>query len=129
MNADEQAIRDLALWHVATAAGDVNTVLGLMAEDVVFLVGGQPAIRGRDSFERGLRGLLTQHRIESTGEVQEIEVSRTLAYCWTMLKVRVIPLTGGSATVRAGSALSIFRKQSNGSWVMVGDANLLSPVA
>ena len=130
MNADEQAIRDLvALWHSATAAGDVDTVLGLMDEDIVFLVAGQPPMRGRDSFEHGLRGLLTQHRIESTGEVQEVEVSGTLAYCWTMLKVRVIPRTGGSETVRVGSALSIFRKQSNGSWVLVRDANLLSPVS
>ena len=76
MNADEQVISDLiALWHRATAAGDVDTVLSLMAEDAVFLVAGQPPMRGRDAFERGLRGLLTQHRIESTGHVQELEVS------------------------------------------------------
>jgi hypothetical protein len=31
MTSDEQAIRDLALWHRATASGDVDTVLGLMA--------------------------------------------------------------------------------------------------
>jgi len=32
MSSDEQAIRGLvALWHSATAAGDVDTVLGLMA--------------------------------------------------------------------------------------------------
>jgi len=127
MSTDEQSIRDLvALWHSATAAGDVGTVLGLMTEDVVFLVAGQPPLRGRDSFERGLRGLLTQHRIESTGEVEEVEVSGSLAYCWTKLNVRVIPRTGVSATVRTGSTLSIFRKQPNGSWVLASDANLLS---
>src|SRR4026208_2219243 len=75
MNADEQAIRDLVgLWHRATAAGEVDTVLGLMAEDAVFLVAGQPAMNGRGSFERGLRRLLAHHRIESTGEVQEVDV-------------------------------------------------------
>jgi uncharacterized protein (TIGR02246 family) len=43
---DEQAIRTLvSLWHTATAAGDVDTVLTLMAEDVVFLVPGHPPIR------------------------------------------------------------------------------------
>jgi len=130
MSTDEQSIRDLvALWHSATAAGDINTVLGLMTEDVVFLVAGQPPLRGRDSFERGLRGLLTQHRIESTGEVEEVEVSGSLAYCWTKLNVRVIPRTGVSATVRTGSTLSIFRKQPNGSWVLARDANLLSPAS
>jgi uncharacterized protein (TIGR02246 family) len=125
---DEADIRNLvARWHAATAKADVDTILGLMAEDAVFLVPGQPPMKGRGSFERGLRDLLTQHRIESTGEVQEVEVSGSLAYCWTNLTVRIIPLSGGNATVRAGSALSILRKQSNGTWVLARDANLLSP--
>ena len=43
MSTDEQAIRNLVeQWHRATAAGDVDTVLGLMAEDVVFLMAGKP---------------------------------------------------------------------------------------
>ena len=69
MTSDDRAIRDLvALWHSATGAGDVDTVLGLMAGDVVFLVAGHPPMRGRSSFEIGLRKLLATHRIESTGE-------------------------------------------------------------
>jgi uncharacterized protein (TIGR02246 family) len=127
LSTDEQAIRDVvASWHRATAAGDVETVLKLMAEDVVFLVAGHPPMRGRSSFERGLRGLLSQNRIESTGEIQEIAVSGDLAYCWTALIVRIVPIAGGTATVRTGSALSIFRKQPDGSWVVARDANMLS---
>jgi len=130
VNTEEQAIRDLvARWHSATAAGDVDTVLGLMADDVVFLVPGQPPMKGRSSFERRLRALLTQHRIESTGEVREVEVSGSLAYCWTDLNVRVVPLSGGEAKVRSGSALSILRKQATGSWVLARDANLLAPTS
>jgi uncharacterized protein (TIGR02246 family) len=124
---DEQAIRKLiALWHSATAAGDVDTVLGLMTEDVIFLVAGQPPMRGHSAFERGLRGVLAQHRIESTGEIQEIEISGSLAYCWSMLTVRVAPIAGGDASVRKGSALSILRRQPNGSWMVARDANMLS---
>jgi uncharacterized protein (TIGR02246 family) len=130
MTSDEQAIRDLvALWHSATVAGDVDTVLGLMAEDVVFLVAGRPAMRGRRSFESGLRGLLAKHQIESTGEVQEVDVSGDLAYCWTELNVRIVALSGGSSATRAGSALSILRKQPNGSWLVVRDANMLPPTS
>ncbi|HEV8260692.1 MAG TPA: hypothetical protein VGQ19_08045 [Burkholderiales bacterium] len=44
MSTDEQSMRDLvALWHSATAAGDINTVLGLMTEDVVLLTPEQRA--------------------------------------------------------------------------------------
>ena len=127
MSTDEQAIRDLiASWHRATATGDVETVLTLMAEDVVFLVAGHPPTRGRNSFERGLRGVLSQNRIESTSEIQEIAVSGDLAYCWTALTVRIVPIASGTATVRTGNALSILRKQANGSWVLTRDANMLS---
>jgi len=127
MNADERAIRTLvAEWHRATAAGDVESVLRLMADDVVFLVAGQPPMRARRTFEKGLRGLLAAHRIASSAEVQEIEISGDLAYCWSILNVEITPTSGGSKVVRSGSALSILRKQSTGAWVVVRDANLLA---
>ena len=130
MGTDEQAVRDVvALWHSATAAGDVDTVLSLMAEDVVFLVAGRPPMRGRSSFEQGLRDILAHHRIESTGEVQEVQVSGGLAYCWTVLTVRVVPVSAGNAATRTGSALSILHKQPDGSWVVVRDANMLAPAS
>ena len=128
MTSDEQAIRNLvALWHSATAAGEVETVLGLMADDVVFLVAGQPPMRGRSAFESGLRSLLTTHRIESTGDVREVRVSSDMAYCWTYLTVNIVPLSGGNASSRAGNALSILRRQADGSWTVVRDANMLTP--
>src|SRR5438445_6926319 len=126
MNTDEQAIRNLiAQWHRATAVGDVDTVLRLMTEDVIFLVPGRPPMKGRSTFEQGLRSVLSSHRIDSSGEIQEVEVSGQLAYCWSLLTVRMTPLSGGDPTVRSGSALSIFRKQPNGFWLLVRDANLL----
>ena len=131
MHPDEQAIRDLiALWHRATAAGDVDTVLDLMADDVVFLVAGQPPMQGRAAFERGLRGLLAQHRIESTHDVREVGVDGDLAYSWTDLAIRVIPLAGGAApAARSGSTLSVLRRQADGRWRMVRDANLMGGAA
>ena len=127
MNPDEQAIRDLVVrWHSATVAGDVDTVLGLMAEDVVFLAAGRPPMRGRKSFESGLRSLLSTHRIESTGEVQEVAVSGDLAYSWADLTVRVVPVSGGNPVTRTGSALSVLRRQASGAWVVIRDANMLA---
>ena len=127
MSDDEAAIRDLvALWHSATAKGDVDTVLGLMAADVVFLVPGKEPMRGRETFEQALRGLLKQHRIESSWEIQEIEVAGNFAYTWTKLKVRVLPVAGGSAMVGEGRTLSVLRKEPQGNWVMLRDANLLT---
>lgn len=128
MSSDEQAIRKLVDdWHRATAAGNVDAILPLMSEDVVFLVCGKAPMKGRATFEQGLRSLLTAHRIQSTGEIQELVVSQDLAYCWTNLTVQIKPISGGESIERAGSALSIFQKQPNQSWVLVRDANLLPP--
>ncbi|TAJ83142.1 MAG: SgcJ/EcaC family oxidoreductase [Gallionellaceae bacterium] len=125
MNPDEQAIRNLiAQWHNATAAGDVEAVLRIMAEDVVFLVTDQPPMN-RSMIESRLRYLLTLYRVESTSEIQEIEVSGNLAYCGTVLTVRITPVSGGKLVMRTGSTLSVLRKQANKSWVVVRDANFL----
>jgi uncharacterized protein (TIGR02246 family) len=130
MSTDEREIRDLiARWHSATAAGDIDKVLTLMADDAVFLVAGQPPLMGRAKFEIGLRKLLESHRIDSKGEIREIRVSAGLAYCWTCLTVSITPLAGGNANVRSGSVLSIFCKRSGGAWVLVRDANLLPPLS
>ena len=126
MSSDEQMIRDnIARWHRATAAGDVDTVLGLMDEDAMFLVAGKPPMKGRDAFEKSLRAVLASHSIQSTGEIEEVEVSGNLAYCLTLLTVRIMPRSGGAASERSGRTLSVFRKKANGSWLLARDANLL----
>jgi len=128
MDADHSRIRAvIERWHAATIAGDVDTVLGLMTEDAVFLVAGKPPMRGREAFAAGLRKVLESHRIESSGEVREIDVAGHLAYCWTDLDVAIIPRSGGSAMRRKGSALSVFRKDASGTWRLSRDANLLPP--
>ena len=128
MSSDEQAIRALiAEWHRATVAGEVDRVSPLMAEDVVFLTAGNPPMKGRAAFAEGLRTILKTHRIESSGEIQELQVSGDLAYCWNRLTVKIVPKTGGEPIARTGAALSVFRKQPDGSSVLSRDANLMPP--
>lgn len=128
MTSDEKEIRSvIARWHDATAEGDVDAILELMAEDVVFLVAGHEPMRGRQAFADGLRSLLKSHHIESSGIVQEVVVSGALGYSWTQLKVSMTAIAGGDTMVRTGSTLSIFRKEPSGAWVLARDANLLTP--
>ena len=57
MNSDEQEIRQLvATWIDATKTGDTDTVLSLMADDVVFLVTGQPPMIGKSGVRGGHAG-------------------------------------------------------------------------
>jgi uncharacterized protein (TIGR02246 family) len=127
MSADEQAIRDLvATWLDASKAGDNATVLGLMADDVVFLLPGQPPMRGRDAFAAAQNGMANLG-IDAVGRIQEIKVFGDWAYCWNQLTVTITPRNGGEPVTRAGDVLSILQRQS-GRWVIVRDANMLAQV-
>jgi uncharacterized protein (TIGR02246 family) len=86
MMSDEQKIRDLiATWLRVSAEGDISQILPLMSEDVVFLVAGQPPMRGRDAFAASFAGWQGKFRLETDCEIQEIQVSDDFAYSWTKL--------------------------------------------
>ena len=124
---DEQAIRDLvAEWTRATLAAEVERILPLMTEDVEFYVPGQPTMRGRAAFEKGVRAVLASHRIESHADVQQVEVSGNLAYCTTHLRVAITALAGGETMRKEGNVLSVYRKNAAGQWQLARDANMLS---
>jgi uncharacterized protein (TIGR02246 family) len=125
---DEQAIRELvSTWLSASKSGDTEKVLSLMAEDVVFLVAGQPPMRGKAAFAAAQSGL-ADINLDAKSEIQEIKVFGEWAYIWTNLTVVMTPKKGGAPVKRAGNTLSILQKQ-NGAWVIFRDANLLAPVS
>jgi uncharacterized protein (TIGR02246 family) len=124
---DEQQIRDLiATWMSATTAGDLQQVLNLMAEDVVFLLPGQPPMRGREAFAVGLRNAMQHVRMEGVSDIQEIRICGDQAWCWNHLSLTITPLQGGSPKRRAGFTLSVFQKEADGKWRLLRDANLLT---
>ncbi len=129
MSGDEQEIRDLvATWMAATKAGDLESVLSLMAEDVVFLPPGQPPMIGKSAFAAaaGAQPKEASTRFEGTSEIQEIKVIGDWAFMWTKLKVVVTPPGGAPPMTRAGHTLSILNKR-NGRWLLARDANMLAP--
>ena len=129
MQNDEQEIRDLvSTWMAATKAGDVETVLSLMADDVIFLVPGKPVMRKADfaaAAQAQARGDAPQ--FDGTSEIQEIKVLGDWAFMWTKLTVVATPPGGAPPTKRAGHTLTILQKQG-GKWVLARDANLLAAV-
>jgi len=127
MSHDESQIRELvSTWLAASRAGDTDTVLGLMTDDVVFLVPGRAPMR-KDEFESLSRAASSSPSlVEGKSEIQEIQVSGDCAFMWTRLSVRVTPADGGPAVERAGHTLTVLRR-IDGKWLIARDANLLAP--
>jgi uncharacterized protein (TIGR02246 family) len=123
MSEDERVIRQLiATWIDASKSGDLQTVLGLMSKDVVFMVPGRSF--GKEEFAAASEGMKGMN-FEAVSEVLEIEVLGNRAWCRTHLTVTITP-PNGKPVIRAGHTLSILRKTQDGKWVIARDANLLA---
>jgi ketosteroid isomerase-like protein len=65
----------------ATKAGESDTVLNLLAEDVMFLVTGQPLMTGKSALAAAqAQSSQTPFQFESTSEIQAPDVGRLGAY-------------------------------------------------
>jgi uncharacterized protein (TIGR02246 family) len=126
MTEDERAIRNLVeRWMAASKAGDLATVLSLMADDVIFMVPGQEPF-GKEAFKAASQGMKAMG-IDGRSDIREVRVLGDWAYLRTYIEVTVTPPDGGKPMRRAGYTLTILRKNAEGQWQLVRDANLLTP--
>src|SRR5262245_51004869 len=126
MSQDEEAIRDLvAKWLEASRAGDTESLLKLMADDVVFLVPGQEPF-GKTAFAAASQSMQGMH-MEAISEIRELKGLGDWAFLRGHPRVAMTP-PGGSPRQRTGYTLSLFHKQSDGRWLLARDANLLTDV-
>jgi uncharacterized protein (TIGR02246 family) len=127
MSDDEKAIREVVTtWMAATKAGDSATVLGLMTDDVMFLVPGMAPF-GKAEFAAATKEQSSASvHFDGKSEILELKVVGDWAYIVTKLKVTTTT-DNSEPGIRAGHTLSILRKQ-NGKWQLARDANLLAPV-
>jgi len=124
MTEDERAIRALIdNWMQASRQGDVEAVLSLMADDVVFMVPGREPF-GKKEFAQTSQGMKNV-RVEGEAEIVELKVLGDWAWLRNHLRISVTP-PNGPTTWRAGYTLTVLRKNAAGRWVLARDANLVT---
>ena len=125
MQSDEKEIRELVKsWFDATRKGDLDTVLDLMTDDVVFLVPGQAPF-GKPAFAETSKKHADQAiQFDAKSEIHEIRVLGDWAFMLTQLSVTTKHPDQDKPVVRNGHTLSVLRKQA-GKWRIARDANLL----
>lgn len=127
MGPDERTIREVhSTWIEAVNAGDLVSLLSLMADDVVFLSPGRAPL-GRDGFPPGFSAAHQQSQIRCVSELEEVVVVGEVAYTRARDSLSVTPRAGGEAVQLAGHRLTIYRKQRDGRWLLARDAHTLSP--
>ncbi len=124
MSGDEKAIRDaIDLWMTASLAGDIDTVLGLMTDDVVFMVVGAEPF-GKDAFEKGAKNMGTQYRVDGASDTEEITILGDWAYTRSHISLVMEPVKDARPIHRSGFGMSIWRKGQDGKWRIARDANM-----
>lgn len=122
--ADEAAIRAVVdRWLEATRAGDLEAVLDLMTDDVVFLVPDAPAF-GKAEFADAM-AVDGGVEVDASSAIEEVQVLGEWAFIVNHLEVRTTPPEG--ATVRrSGNTLTLLRRGDDGRWRVARDANLVT---
>jgi uncharacterized protein (TIGR02246 family) len=124
MTDDERSIRDLvATWFAASKTGNLQAILDLMTDDVIFMVPGSKPF-GKEAFAAAFAGM-KQVRIEGRSDIQELHVLGDWAYLRNYIEVTATPPIGDMVR-RTGYTLTILRKESDGRWRITRDANLLA---
>jgi uncharacterized protein (TIGR02246 family) len=124
MSPDERAIRELVdTWMKASRAGDTETVLSLMSDDVIFMVPGREPV-GKQAFAANSRSM-DGVRLEGSADIRELKVLGDWAYLRNFIEITITP-AGGTPVRRSGFTLTILRKEPDGRWLLARDANLVT---
>jgi uncharacterized protein (TIGR02246 family) len=112
MNEDERAIRALVdAWMAPSRAGDLETVLGFMADDVIFMAPGRSPF-GKDAFRaasEGIKGV----QLDGQSRIEELQVLGDWAYMRSHIEITVTP-PSSTPLQRSGYTLTILRKEADG---------------
>ena len=121
--ADEQAIRKLIDdWMQASARGDLQQVLSMMSDDVVFMTaGGEPF--GKQEFA-AQSAAMRDVKIDGVAKPIEIKVLGDWAWLRNHITVKITPKDGDPIR-RAGHTLTILNRKPDGAWVIARDANFV----
>lgn len=108
-----------------TATGDLARVAPNLADDMTYLLPGEPPVRGKEAFLGMLQMLITSARLDAHVEIQELQLMGEYAYCLNWLTLTLTPHEGGIPRRRSGHTLTLLRREPSGRWLAFRNANLL----
>ena len=120
----EQAIAKLSV--IVTEAfnrGDVKTCAESYAEDATLLLADRPPIKGRDAIESFLQEYATSGANLTPVDPLEVRSSGEMGCCVGTYEF-VVPAKNGTPTTERGKFVTVFMRQSDGSWKAVVDSLL-----
>ena len=120
--ADEQAINAVREREItAFSAGAVDSLVAVMAPDVVIMPPDEPMIIGADAARTWAQAVVNQATVNGRYTDAKITVNGDWASERYTGVLRVTPKTGGAATEDVIKGIHIYHRQPDGSWRIVQD--------
>jgi uncharacterized protein (TIGR02246 family) len=131
IQAEGEKIMELSReWSRAASSGNVEKTVSYWAEDAILMSAGQPQLKGKKAIRQMVEESYKIPGFRISWEPQTVEVSANgdMAYLIEKAQVSFIDSTGKPIT-QNNKAVSIWRKQGDGSWKNVVDISTPEPVA
>ncbi|HET9744247.1 MAG TPA: SgcJ/EcaC family oxidoreductase [Chitinophagaceae bacterium] len=104
-------------WSQAASAGDVEKIVSYWAEDAVVMSAGQPVLNGKQAIRKMVDDSYKMPGFRISWQPQSVVVSESgdMAYLIENSQISFTDSTGKPITTN-NKAVSIWRKQGDGSW-------------
>lgn len=120
---DEAAIRAAdARWLAAAQARDLEGSLSYWADDAILMVSGAPAMAGKEAIRRYVAGAFAIPDFSISWATDRVWVAKAgdIAYANGTTRISMT-LPDGKRVVRHDNAVTVWRKEPDGSWKCVLD--------
>lgn len=125
--ADARAFREgeVAAFVKDWSGNDAGRIADHYADDGNLMVPNSPAMTGKDSIGKGMKGALADPNWSLALQPVQVEVSRgnDLGYTRGTYVLTATDQATSKAVTEKGRFVAIFRKQADGSWKAVQDIN------
>jgi uncharacterized protein (TIGR02246 family) len=120
---DITAIKDmLNQYAIGCSTGDFDLWMSLWADNGRQMPSDAPARTGKEQIREGMKPLFDDMKLDlAIKSVDDVEVHGDLGLTRCKYTAKFTPKAGGETIDVDGKALTIFRKQPDGSWKIVYD--------
>jgi len=119
-----------ARWQAAENDGDVNTVSQFYSDSVITMYEDQPTNIGREAVTKSLAEELARSKPSGvTFHTDDLMVSGDLAIETGTEKSMVTPRGGGKRVAHTGRYMTVWHRESDGTWKVVRDMDATTPPA
>jgi uncharacterized protein (TIGR02246 family) len=117
IEADTTALKKIEEeWSAASISGDIDKLVSFFTDNAVHIPPNEPARIGKEAIRSWFQQLHDLFTMEQEGTLEDVQVSGDLAFTRGAGTIIFTPKAGGESLKVKDHWVTIYRKQSDGTW-------------